>query len=82
MTETEKDVTIEHSLDNIQEASKSANQVPYKASEAEKPLNIINVFDLELEAKKLFLKVVTAIFQAEPVTYGQSNKTLNLLIIS
>src|SRR5699024_4171781 len=49
--------TIEHSLDNIQEASKSANQVPYKASEAEKPLNIINVFDLQLVAKKVIPEV-------------------------
>ena len=53
MTETEKDVKITHSLDNIQEESTKANKIPYQASTAEKPLNIINVFDLELEAKKV-----------------------------
>ena len=53
MTEIEKDVQINHSLDNIKEESVSANKVPYKASEAEKPLDIINVFDLELEAEKV-----------------------------
>ena len=56
MTEIEKDVQINHSLDNIEEESASANKGTYKASEAEKPLDIINVFDLELEAEKVIPK--------------------------